>query len=140
MIRKITSLFLVAATFIACSTNPVTGRKQFKLVSEQELQGMATTEYRNFLSQNRPVSPSADRDAEMVRRVGQRITRAVTDYYRQQGLGTELEGYQWEYNLVQDNAVNAWCMPGGKIVVYTGLLPITQNEAALAVVVRDLKD
>lgn len=135
MIRKITSLFLVAATFIACSTNPVTGRKQFKLVSEEELMGMATTEYRNFLSQNRPVSPSADRDAEMVRRVGQRVAAAVTKYYNDNGFGSALEGYQWEFNLVNSQEANAWCMPGGKVVVYSGLLPITQNEAALANVI-----
>jgi predicted Zn-dependent protease len=70
----------------------------------------------------------------MVRRVGMRITKAVTDYYAQKGLSKELEGYNWEYNLVDSKEVNAWCMPGGKIVVYTGLLPVTQNEAALAVV------
>ena len=135
MIRKITSLFLVAATFIACSTNPVTGRKQFKLVSEQELMGMASQEYQAFLSQNRPVSPSVDRDAEMVRRVGQRVAKAVTDFYNSKGLSEVLEGYQWEFNLVNNKDANAWCMPGGKVVVYTGLLPITQNEAALANVI-----
>jgi predicted Zn-dependent protease len=70
----------------------------------------------------------------MVRRVGQRITKAVDNYYASKGLSKELEGYKWEYNLVDDPTVNAWCMPGGKIVVYTGLLPISQNEAALAVV------
>jgi predicted Zn-dependent protease len=70
----------------------------------------------------------------MVRRVGQRITSAITQYYTKIGKPEVLEGYQWEYNLVDSKEVNAWCMPGGKIVVYTGLLPITQNEAALAVV------
>ncbi len=71
----------------------------------------------------------------MVKRVGQRITSAVESYYREKGITDKLQGFKWEYNLVNDPAVNAWCMPGGKIVVYTGLLPITQNEAALAVVV-----
>lgn len=135
MIRKITSFFLVVAAFVACSTNPVTGRKQFKLVSEQELQAMATQEYQQFLSQNRTVSPSADRDAEMVRRVGQRVANAVTSYYKEQGMAEVIDGYKWEYNLVNNKEANAWCMPGGKIVVYSGLLPYTQNEAALAVVV-----
>jgi predicted Zn-dependent protease len=134
MIRKIVSLFLVATAFVACSTNPVTGRKQFKLVSEQELQSMATQEYQQFLSTNRVVTPSADRDAEMVRRVGQRIANAVTSYYNSKNLGNVLEGYKWEFNLVNNTEANAWCMPGGKVVVYTGLLPITQNEAALAMV------
>src|SRR5687768_11117908 len=134
MIRIITSLFVSATLIIACSKNTVTGRNQFKLVPEAELQAMAQQEYRSFLSQSRVVTSSNNRDAEMVRRVGQRVTRAVEQYYRDKGLSEELEGFNWEYNLVDDKAVNAWCMPGGKIVVYTGLLPITQNEAALAVV------
>ena len=134
MIRKISAFLILAATLAACATNPVTGRKQVKLVSEQELQSMATTEYRNFLSTNKVVAASGDRDAEMVRRVGQRIASAVTKYYGDKGLASTLEGYQWEYNLVNNAEANAWCMPGGKIVVYSGLLPITQNEAALAIV------
>lgn len=132
MIRIVTAVFLVAATAIACSTNPVTGRSQFKLVPESQLQGMADQQYRQFLSQNRVVSPSADRDAEMVRRVGQRLANSITQYYRSQGQSDILKGYDWEFKLVQDKDANAWAMPGGKIVVYTGLLPITQNEAALA--------
>jgi predicted Zn-dependent protease len=135
MTRIISSFFIIASFVIGCSRNPITNRQQFKLVPESELMAMAQTEYSSFLSQNRVVAPSANRDAEMVRRVGQRITNAVENYFRQQGLQDELAGYKWEYNLVQDNAANAWCMPGGKIVVYTGLLPITQNEAALAAVI-----
>lgn len=134
MIRKLTSVFLLAGFAIACSKNPITGRNQAKLLPESELQNMATTQYQQFLASNKVVSASNNRDAEMVKRVGQRITTAVTQFYAQKGLSKELEGYRWEYNLVEDKAVNAWCMPGGKIVVYTGLLPITQNEAALAAV------
>ncbi len=134
MIRIISSVFIFSAFVISCSQNAVTKRNQLKLVPEAELQSMANTEYRNFLSTNKVITPSNNRDAEMVRRVGQRITKAVTDYYASQGLSSELAGYQWEYNLVDDKAANAWCMPGGKIVVYSGLLPITQNEAALAAV------
>ncbi len=132
MIKRITAFFLIMVTFVACSTNPVTGRQQFKLVSEQELQSMATQEYRQFLSTNRAVSPSADRDAEMVRRIGQRLATAVTQYYKSQNLSNVLDGYQWEFNLVNNKDANAWAMPGGKVVVYSGLLAITQNEAALA--------
>jgi predicted Zn-dependent protease len=134
MIRIITSLFVSTAILVACTKNALTGRSQLRLVPETEIQAMATQQYQQFLSQNRVVSSSGNRDAEMVRRVGQRVTRAVESYYAQKGLSKELEGFSWEYNLVDDKAVNAWCMPGGKIVVYTGLLPITQNEAALAVV------
>lgn len=132
MLYRLTFLLIVISTIVACSTNPVTGRSQFKLVSEQELQAMANTQYRQFLSENRTVSPSADRDAEMVRRVGQRLANAVTQYYRSQNLNEVLDGYKWEFNLVNNKEANAWAMPGGKVVVYTGLLPITQNEAALA--------
>jgi predicted Zn-dependent protease len=128
-------LFLVALpVFIACSTNKVTGRKQLALFQDSTLQEQALTEYRSFLSQNRVISTSANKDAEMVQRVGTRISRAITDYYTQKGLASELAGYKWEFNLVDNKEANAWCMPGGKVVVYTGLLAITQNEAALAVV------
>jgi predicted Zn-dependent protease len=127
--------FLAATTLlISCSKNPITGRNQLAILNETELQNMAAQEYRSFLNQNRVVSPNASRDAEMVRRVGNRLVTAINTYYRQQGLTSELENYKWEFNLVNDNQINAWAMPGGKTVVYTGLLPVTQNEAALAVV------
>lgn len=135
MVKKISAFFLVISAVVACSTNPVTGRSQFKLVPEQELQSMANQQYREFLSENRTLSPSADRDAEMVRRVGQRLAASVSSYYKNQGIGQTLEGFKWEFNLVNNNQANAWVMPGGKCVVYTGLLPITQNEAALANVI-----
>lgn len=120
--------------FISCARNAVTGRNQLTLYPESEIQSMAATEYKTFLTQNKVVNTSVSKDAEMVRRVGQRITAAISQYYKSKGQQSILDGYQWEYNLVDSKEVNAWCMPGGKIVVYTGLLPITQNEAALAVV------
>jgi predicted Zn-dependent protease len=119
---------------VACSRNAITGRSQLKLLPESQLQSMATQQYQEFLSTNKVVSSSSNRDAEMVNRVGRRISNAVTAYFASKGLSKSLEGYNWEYHLVQNNDANAWCMPGGKIVVYTGLLPYTQNEAALAVV------
>ncbi len=134
MVKKITSFFALAALLIACSKNPLTGKSQLTLLPESELQSMATSEYQKFLSTNKVVSSSNNRDAEMVKRVGQRVTKAVETYYANNGLSEKLAGFKWEYNLVDDKAVNAWCMPGGKIVVYTGILPITQNEAALAAV------
>ena len=135
MTRLFTSLFVVLSFVIACTTNPLTKKSQLTLLPESELQAMGSQQYQQFLSTNRVVSASNNRDAEMVKRVGQRIARAVETYYAQNGISEKLNGFKWEYNLVDDKAVNAWCMPGGKIVVYTGLLPITQNEAALAVVV-----
>ncbi|MFM9909089.1 MAG: M48 family metallopeptidase [Chitinophagaceae bacterium] len=133
--KKIALILLIPALLIACKTNLVTGRKQLSLVSEPELQVMAKQEYQTFLSANKVVSANDNKDAEMVRRVGGRIASAIKKYYDGRGETSVLEGYQWEFNLVDNKEVNAWCMPGGKVVVYTGLLPITQNEAALAIVV-----
>jgi len=112
----------------------VTGRSQFKLLPESQLQSMATSQYQEFLSSSKVVASTTNRDAEMVSRVGEKIRHAVETYYASKGLSKELEGYHWEYHLVENNEANAWCMPGGKIVVYTGLLQYTQNEAALAIV------
>jgi predicted Zn-dependent protease len=133
--KKMLVIASLVLGIVACSTNPITKRSQLSLFSETDLQAMADQQYRQFLSENKVVSPSGSKDAEMVRRVGSRLVAAINNYYAQQGLADELAGYKWEYNLVNSPDVNAWCMPGGKIVVYTGLLPITQNEAALAVVV-----
>ena len=135
MIQKIISGFILSLILVACSTNPLTGKSQLTILPESELQLMATQQYQQFLTTNRVVSSSNNRDADMVKRVGQRISRAVESYYSERGLTNKLDGFQWEYNLIDDKSVNAWCMPGGKIVVYTGLLPVTQNEAALAVVI-----
>jgi predicted Zn-dependent protease len=133
--KKYLLLFVSLGMFIiACTTNAITGRSQLSLVSEASLQQEAVAQYKSFLSANKVVSSTANKDAEMVKRVGTRIAAAITKYYKDKGLSSELDGYNWEFNLVDNKEVNAWCMPGGKVVVYTGLLPITQNEAALAIV------
>ncbi|MBS1574763.1 MAG: M48 family metallopeptidase [Bacteroidetes bacterium] len=134
MIKQLISLVVASFILASCTKNAVTGRSQLKLLPEAEVQSMALQEYQTFLSQNKVVGATTNKDAEMVRRVGQRISAVVEKYYADKGLSSSLEGYKWEYNLVDSKEVNAWCMPGGKIVVYTGLLPVTQNEAALAVV------
>jgi predicted Zn-dependent protease len=135
MMKNLFVLFAASSMFItACTTNAITGRKQLSLVSESSLQQEAVTQYKSFLSQNNVVSSNTSKDAEMVKRVGSRIAAAITKYYRDKGLSSELAGYNWEFNLIDNKQVNAWCMPGGKVVVYTGLLPVTQNEAALAIV------
>ena len=124
----------VVFIFAACSTNAITGRKQLALFGEGMLQQQAVIQYQSFLSKNKVLPSIANKDAEMVKRVGTRISGAITNYYAQKGLGSVLNGFNWEFNLIDSKEVNAWCMPGGKVVVYTGLLNITQNEAALAVV------
>jgi predicted Zn-dependent protease len=132
--KKIIILLVALPLFIGCNKNAVTGRKQLSLIPESQLQEMAVTQYKSFLSENKVVSSTTNKDAEMVVRVGTRIAKAITDYYTKQGKADILKGYKWEFNLVDDKQVNAWCMPGGKVVVYTGLLPVSQNEAALAIV------
>lgn len=132
--KKFLFFLLISTLFISCRENMVTGRKQLSLVSETELQTMAKQQYQTFLSENKVVTASNNRDADMVRRVGNRIASAIKSFYDGKGMTTVLEGYNWEFNLIDNKEANAWCMPGGKVVVYTGLLPITQNEAALAIV------
>ncbi|QEC68450.1 M48 family metallopeptidase [Panacibacter ginsenosidivorans] len=128
---------LLALPFIinsSCTHNAITGRNQLTLVSEEQVETTAVTEYKSFLSKSKVVSSTGSKDAEMVNRVGTRIANAINEYYKTKGLTNELANYKWEFNLVDSKEVNAWCMPGGKVVVYTGILPVTQNEAALAVV------
>ena len=132
---KIIALAVIIFSFaVACSRNAITGRNQLSLVPESELEATAVQQYKQFLSQSKVVSSTNNKDAEMVRRVGSRIANAITQYYKERGVANELSGYKWEFNLVENKEVNAWCMPGGKVVVYTGILPVTQNEAALAIV------
>ncbi|HJZ41651.1 MAG TPA: M48 family metallopeptidase [Bacteroidales bacterium] len=128
--------FLMAIIFFVagCALNMVTGRNQLSLVKESDLQMMATTQYNTFLSENKVLSSSNSKDAATVDRVGARIANSITKYYDSQGKGLVLDGYKWEFNTIASKEVNAWCMPGGKVVVYTGLLPVTQNETALAIV------
>jgi predicted Zn-dependent protease len=128
-------LLLISTLFLTgCALNLVTGRNQLSLVPESELQLMATDQYSAFLAEHKVLSPG-NKEAAMVDRVGARISNAITKYYNSQGQQSVIEGYKWEFNTVEDKAANAWCMPGGKVVVYTGLLPITQTETALAIVV-----
>ena len=116
-----------------CILNKVTGRKQLSLVPESELQLMAVNQYGAFLSENKVLNPGSSKDAAMVDRVGARISNAITKYYKSQGKESVTDGYKWEFNTIDSKEVNAWCMPGGKVVVYSGLLPVTQNETAIAI-------
>jgi predicted Zn-dependent protease len=126
------SLTLLFLLFLSCSKVPITGRKQLNLLPEGELIALSLTNYSDFLKKNKVVLTG--NDASMVKRVGNRIKDAVTSFMSANGQSKRLEGYQWEFNLVNDSTINAWCMSGGKVVVYTGLLPVTQNEPSLAIV------
>lgn len=116
----------------ACKRVAITGRKQVTLIKESELVLLSDQEYRKFLSTNKVVKGT--RDAERVQRIGKQIANAVENYYRQNKLESKINDFAWEFNLVQDSLVNAWCMPGGKVVFYTGILPICQDDDGLAVV------
>ncbi len=123
---------ILAAAGLSCSTVPLTGRRQLNLVPESEMLSTSFQQYGDFVKGNKI---SADRTgAERVRAVGSRIKGAVEEYMAANGLADRLKGYAWEFNLVESSEVNAWCMPGGKVVVYTGILPLTRDDQGLAVV------
>ncbi|MFT4032381.1 MAG: M48 family metallopeptidase [Siphonobacter sp.] len=125
---------LIIITIVwACSKVPISNRKQLLLVSDSEMNQQALVSYKAFLDTNRVINNS-NNNTQMVNRVGERIARAATQYFNDIKHPEYLNGYKWEFNLVEDKQVNAWCMPGGKVVVYTGLLSVTQNESGLATV------
>ena len=130
--RVLAGSLLLALVFSACSTVPLTGRQQLNLIPSSQMLSMSTQEYGTFLKGNKVVASSSS--TALVRRVGERIQHAVEKYLADNNLSSRLQGYQWEFNLVDSSEVNAWCMPGGKVVVYTGILPLTKDEAGLAVV------
>lgn len=125
-------IILLALTVYYCSTVPITGRSQLSLIPDSEMNAMSFSQYSEFIKTNKLSSNKTDVD--IVKRVGVKIQHAVETYFAQKNLSKELAGYQWEFNVVESEEVNAWCMPGGKVVVYTGILPITKDETGLAVV------
>lgn len=128
-------LFIILAVVYAasCVRVPITGRKQANLLPETELIAMSDTAYNQFLSEHQ-ILGSSDQRTVMVKKIGNNIKNSVEKYLADHGQSKRVEGFAWEFNVVNSNEVNAWCMPGGKVVVYTGILPVTQDEASLAVV------
>ena len=126
---------LVAAVLVSCGTTrtvPITGRQQSLMVSDGEVLSLSTQQYQEFMKSAK-LSTNANNTA-MVKRVGQNLATAVTNYLNANGMSEDVQNFQWTFNLVQNNQVNAWCMPGGLICVYEGLLPVTQDETSLAIV------
>ena len=117
---------------ISCATNPLTGKKNLNFVSNGQLFPSSFQQYTTFLKENKVVTGTAD--AKRVENIGLKIKAAAEKYLASLGQTDYLNDYRWEYKLVEDKAVNAWCMPGGKIVVYTGILPVTKDDAGLATV------
>ena len=132
---RIILMSMVAAILVSCGTTntvPITGRKQNLMVTDGEVLSLSTQQYQEFMKTAKLSTNQAN--TEMVKRVGQNLANAVVNYLNANGLSNDVQYYKWTFNLIQNNQANAWCMPGGLICVYEGLLPITQNEASLAIV------
>lgn len=133
-LRISTSWAIGLAVFLtlSCSRVPITGRHQMKLLPNSTLLSMSYTSYGDFLKQNK-ISNNAQQTA-MVKNAGNKIKTAVETYMKQHGMEKKLSGFDWDFNLVDDPTVNAWCMPGGKVVFYTGIMPLCKDEVGVAVV------
>ena len=123
------ALFILVA---GCSTVPITGRKQVKLISDATMVAQSAASYKEVIAEG-PLSTDR-RNTEMVRRVGRRISVAVERYLAEKNQSALINGFEWEFNLIDKDEPNAWCMPGGKVAFYAGILPYTKDEAGLAVV------
>ena len=123
---------LMLASCVAATRVPITGRKQRLSVSDEQMLSLSASQYKEYLGSAKK-STNAQNTA-MVQRVGQKLANAVITYLSNNGYANEVKNYAWEFNLVQSNSVNAFCMPGGKIVVFEGMLPVTKDEASLAIV------
>lgn len=131
-VNKLLGIGALSVMMLACTTNPITGRKSLQLANDQEISAMAVQQYREVISKAKVVSGTTA--SKSVQNVGLRIKNAANNYYRSIGREADITNYQWEFNLIEDKQINAWAMPGGKVAVYTGILPITQNDTGLAVV------
>jgi len=129
---RVISLISLIVFILSCQTVPITGRQQLSLIPSENVLGMSYTNYSEFISKHKVIENTSD--ARMVGSVGVRIQDAVERYFAGNNMSGLLSGYKWEFNLVEDKGINAWCMPGGKVVVYTGILPVTQDETGLAIV------
>jgi len=130
--NKNIAILMTVLLLTGCSTVLLTGRKQLSLVSDSEVLALSDSSYHSYMAT--AVKSSKTTESARVIRVGQKMTAAVDSYLKEQGLSAKISGYSWTFSLVKDSAVNAFCMPGGKIVVYEGILPVTLNDAGLAVV------
>jgi predicted Zn-dependent protease len=126
-------LFGVLLLICACATVPITERRSLQILPDSEMATLSLQQYSEVLKKSKLSSDT--QKLQMVRRVGGRIARATEEFFRESGMEEEIKNYTWEFNLIEDDkTVNAWCMPGGKVAVYTGLLPVAADEAGLAVV------
>ena len=132
IIKKAVLTIVILFVADACKTNPFTGKSTLNFYPNSQIFPSAFAQYDEFLKENKVVKGTAD--AQKITKVGQRIAAAAERWFNANGYPGYLKDYRWEYNLVDDKTMNAWCMPGGKIVFYTGILPICEDEAGIAVV------
>jgi len=130
--KKIVGLVIVVMLILSCSTVPITERKRLNIVSDEQILPASFSQYEGFLKENK-ISTNAKMTNE-VQLVGVNISKAVDKFMRANRMVSEANMYRWEFNLIEDPAVNAWCMPGGKVVFYTGILPICKNTDGIAAV------
>ncbi|WP_440880741.1 M48 family metallopeptidase [Tenacibaculum sp. C7A-26P2] len=130
--KKIIVLSFISIFLIQCSTVPITGRKRLNMVSDSQVLPASFAQYEGFLKENK-LSKDVSKSTQ-IKRVGKRISEAVDKFMRVNGMQAEANSYKWEFNLVEDKTVNAWCLPGGKVVFYTGIMPICANEDGVAAV------
>lgn len=130
--KKIIVILILSLLGYSCATVPVTGRKQLSLVSNSEILPMSFDSYKTVLDSSK--MSTNKQQVDMVKRSGANIQKAVEQFMAQNGWSDQLQGYAWEFNLIDENIVNAWCMPGGKVAFYTGIMPVCQDETGVAVV------
>ena len=132
-VNKILTVSAAALLLIGCATNPLTGRKSLSFVSNAQILPSSFQQYQEVLSSSKIITGTVQ--AKQVSEVGNRIKIAAEAYYKSIGKESALDGYEWQFVLIDDSkTVNAWCMPGGKVAVYTGILPVCKDDAGLAVV------
>ena len=132
MKKHLVMIMAAAMLLTSCGSVPITGRKQLNLVSDSEVLQSSLQSYTSFMS-TATVSTQKTQ-SEQVTRVGKKIAAATESYLKANGMESEVKNFAWEFNLVKSDEVNAWCMPGGKIVVYEGIMKLVSSDAELAVV------
>lgn len=130
--KKYFCLFCITFLFIECSTVPITGRKRFNFVNDASILPTSFAQYKGFLKENKLSTDTAK--VNQIKEIGKNVSEAVDRYMRANNMMKEANSYEWEFNLIEDNTVNAWCLPGGKVVFYTGIMPICKNEDGIAAV------
>jgi len=130
--KRFKIIFLLTFFMVGCSTVPITGRKQLNLVSDAQMLPLAFSEYKTFLKEHK-LSNNKE-ETQKLRAVGSRISKAIDAYMRANNMANRADTYEWEFNLVEDKEVNAWAMPGGKVVFYTGIMPIARDDDGIATV------